>query len=284
MRYLIFYILILLSLTACFPYQNLIHESSASAKKSPLNQFKHLKFKNRDLSYVYSNPDQHKNILVFVHGSPGSWKSFSYYLNSKKLKENFGLLVFDRPGYGTFIDQGSEKLLGSQAQMLNAILKKEFNLNHSITLIGHSYGGPLIAKMAIELADTLNINTLYFLAASMDPDLEKTKWFQYPAQWKIFKWLIPKPLVHCNEEILHLKQDLLKLKPQLKLLAKKNILVLHGNKDDLVPVENISYMQKHMHISNENITILNKANHFIPWSQSNLIIENLLNLIDKKNI
>lgn len=285
MRNLLFYTFISLLLTACFPYQTLIHESSASAKNDPSNQFKSLNYDNsRDLSYVYANPNHYKNILVFVHGSPGSWKSFSYYLNNKKLRENFGILIFDRPGYGAYIDQGSEKSLLTQAKMLNTILKQQFDLSYSITLIGHSYGGPLIAQMALEIDATLNIDTLYFLAASMDPDLEKIKWFQYPAQWKLLKWFIPKVLLHSNEEILQLEQDLLNLKPQLKQLAKKNILILHGKKDHLVPVENVFYMQKHLSVPNANSTILNTANHFIPWSHSTLIVKNLLKLVDIKNI
>ncbi|MCI5071892.1 alpha/beta hydrolase [bacterium] len=253
-------------------------------KNNPNNQFKQLSYGQKNLSYIYSNPHKHKKIVVFVHGSPGSWKSFSQYLSNPQLQEVFGLLVVDRPGYGQFISQGPEESLAVQAKMLNAILEKHFDSSYSITLLGHSYGGPLIAKMALTLGDTLNIDTLYFLAASLDPNLEKTKWFQYPAQWQVFQWFIPKPLIHCNEEILHLKQDLVSMKPELKQLAKKNILILHGKKDNLVPVENVTYMQKHMSVPNANITLLDDTNHFIPWSNHDLIVKTLLMVAEKKNI
>ncbi|WP_186644212.1 hypothetical protein [Fluviispira vulneris] len=51
------------------------------------------------------------------------------------------------------------------------------------------------------------VRSLVILAASIDPNLEDTKWYQIPAEWPIISWMLPKDLVVCNCEIRALKLE-----------------------------------------------------------------------------
>ena len=45
-----------------------------------------------------------------------------------------------------------------------------------IMLIGHSLGGPVIARMAMDYPDAYQ--GLIFVAASIDPEMEKEEWYR----------------------------------------------------------------------------------------------------------
>jgi pimeloyl-ACP methyl ester carboxylesterase len=118
-------------------------------------------------------------VIIFVHGSPGGWDAFMPYFRIPELREHFRLISVDRPGYGKSSFGKSEPSLKKQA----ATLSKVFDFlspENKVILVGHSLGGPVIAQLAIDFSE--RIHALLFIAASMDPDLEKTKWIQHPAQ------------------------------------------------------------------------------------------------------
>src|SRR6476659_2117474 len=51
------------------------------------------------LHYVYSGGDT-LPVLVFIHGSPGSWSAFENYLKDSELLKHFHMIAIDRPGFG----------------------------------------------------------------------------------------------------------------------------------------------------------------------------------------
>jgi pimeloyl-ACP methyl ester carboxylesterase len=143
--------------------------------------------------------------LVFVHGSPGGWHAFVDVLREKEIQKTYTMVAVDRPGYGGSSAGQPERSLAKQAARIMAVVKK-VRATAPVILIGHSYGGPVIAKMAKSSPEL--IDGLVLVAASVDPDLEKTKWFQLVANWRVFRWLLPDMLDVCNQEILALKSEL----------------------------------------------------------------------------
>lgn len=265
--------LLLFVLTSCsLPFKQL-HNEAQLFKQKNINSFKQLSFKNKNIHYLqYGN----KNGLavMFIHGSPGSWQGWVRYANNSFLQQNYNLILVDRLGYGLSSSEQSEVSIEEQARSLLMVIHSE--KIKSVVLVGHSLGGAIIAKMA--MLEPELIQGLIFVAASVDPSLEETKWFQIPAQWPLLKYAIPNDLRICNEEILSLKTQLESMKPSWGKI-KSSVFIIHGEKDDLVPVENVDFMLKAL---DSKLTIYKSIeknlDHFIPWTQPELINKAILTL------
>ena len=219
------------------------------------------------LQYAWSGKVERRPLL-FVHGSPGSWNGWAEFLLDKRLQESFHIIVVDRPGYGGTTPDVAEPSLVNQAELIFAALSSNRSELLPI-LVGHSYGGPVIAKIAMLHPE--KIGGLIFVASSVAPELEKTKWYQYPASWWPIRFVIPSNLRVCNEEIMALKPELTDMLPNWKIISAKTI-VIHGEEDPLVPVENVDFIRDHL---KEDIVLeMNRVphlNHFIPWTRPELI-------------
>lgn len=112
------------------------------------------KYEWRDIHYVTAG-DSTKPLVLFVHGSPGSLDAFIGFLAVEKLRENAFLVTTDRPGFGYSNFGNAEPSLKKQALALKPILEK-YRHNKPRVLVGHSLGGPLIAKMAIEYPELVD--------------------------------------------------------------------------------------------------------------------------------
>jgi pimeloyl-ACP methyl ester carboxylesterase len=144
-------------------------------------------------------------------------------------------------------------------------------------LVGHSYGGPLIARLAMDYPEL--VGSLVFLAPSIAPELEETKWFQYPADWFLLSWMIPRSLIVSNREIMHLKGDLEKALP---LWEKINhpVIYIHGEKDSLVPIGNADFAQKVLNNTKLEMIRLPDTDHFIPWTHEKIVKEAIFKAVN----
>lgn len=228
--------------------------------------------KRRKMSFAW-NGDITKRPLILVHGSPGSWEAWAQFLQNPKLTSLFHIIAVDRPGYGGSGPGVSVRSLRQQADDIIEAL--QFNKSGlPAVLVGHSFGGPVIAQMAINHPD--RVAGLIFVASSVDPALEEIKWYQHMGTWWPFRALIPRDLRVCNEEIYTLK-------PQLESLAKGlpqisvPVVIIHGDKDPLVPVGNVGYLERELKPRLIiGTTILEGMDHFIPWKKPQVIVDALL--------
>jgi len=210
--------------------------------------------------------------LFFVHGSPGSWDAFEEYLQDKDLLKEFRMVSIDRPGFG-FSSFGEARNLEEQSKLIGPLLQKLQN-RKPFYAIGHSLGGPLIVRLCIDYPQAFS--GLVLLSSALSPYLEK------PEKWRpvLFKtplnYLVPGALRPSNEELWYLKTDLIKLEKDLSKIIVP-VWVIHGDKDPMVPVANVSYIkQKFINVKSINITIIAGANHFIPWQHFDEIKKILL--------
>ena len=207
--------------------------------------------------------------LVFIHGSPGSWDAWKAYLIDSTLKKKYRLIAVDRPGFGYSNFRGAKDLT-DQAQILNELVQQIGN-GQEVTLIGHSYGGPLIVKMALERPELYK--NLVILAGALDPEAEKPEKWRKPLMWVPLKYVVPGALRPSNDELWWLKQDLKDMKPDLKNISQ-NVLIIHGTKDNLVPYSNVPYMEAlFSNAASLEVIRLENENHFIVWNQEALIKE-----------
>jgi pimeloyl-ACP methyl ester carboxylesterase len=240
----------------------------------------HYTIAGREIHYVTSGDDT-KPLVLFVHGSPGSLSAFiGFMADSALLKKTF-LITTDRPGFGYSNFGSGEGSLEKQALALKPILEK-FKQNRPIILVGHSLGGPLIARMVMDYPEL--VDGLVIVAGSIDPELEPNEtWFRAPLATPFLSWILPRSFRASNEEIYHLKPELQKMLPLWKNITCP-VMVIQGKQDSLVPAENADFAKKMLTNAHVEFVLVEGMNHFVPWSNPELIRDAILHLIRQSEI
>ncbi len=229
----------------------------------------------RKLHYLETGKKDAPN-LVFIHGSPGSWDGWKAYLSDSILMDDYRLIAPDRPGFGKSNFRRSLSL-EPQAKILNELLTQLDN-GKPITLIGHSYGGPLIVKMALE--NPKFYENLVILAGALDPEAEKPEKWRKPLLYFPLKYLVPGALRPSNDELWALKKDLFELQPELHQLSER-VLIIHGTVDNLVPYQNVDYMEHEFtNVDTLKTITLQDERHFIVWEREKLVKDSILSFIE----
>ena len=227
----------------------------------------------QSIHFVYSD-NEHNVLVVFIHGSPGSWDDFSRYLSTDSLLSNYDMVSIDRPGFG-YSDYGlAEPSLKNQARLMCEVLKK-FDHERKI-LVGHSLGGPVIARLAMDFPEMAQ--GLLFLAPSIDPEMEKFEWFRPLIKTWLGDLVTPTDFWVSNEEIVPLKAELTKMLPLWSGISIPCI-VIHGTNDTFVPVQNADFAKKMIADSLIRVKYLEGVHHFIPWTHAPVIVEAINELV-----
>jgi len=209
-------------------------------------------------------------VVFFVHGSPGSWGGFIDFMKDTVLLKKVKMVAVDRIGFGNSDFGNAEKSLVVQAELLKPIVAKFKKTGKKIILIGHSLGGPIIARMAMDYPEL--IDNLIIVAGSIAPDLEPNeKWFRIPMDFMPISILIPASFRASNHEILYLKPELEKMLPLWKNI-RQPVIVIQGGKDMFVSPKNADFAEK-MLVNAKSLKIvrIDTMNHFVPWSHPQLI-------------
>jgi pimeloyl-ACP methyl ester carboxylesterase len=245
-------------------------------------QKKEFKEQYKDNFYTYTSDGQkmsaawsgneNKRPLILIHGSPGSYDSWAQFLVSADLQAKFHIIVPDRPGYGGSGAGRAELSVEKQGRAIWDAL--QFNKSGlPAILVGHSYGGPVIARMAMDRPD--KTAGLIFVASSVDPQLEEFKWYQNIAIWSVTRWMVPTDLVVCNDEIVALKAELERMLPLWSKITAATA-IIQGDADDMVDPRNTAFITKNLTkgpiVSSQMVTGLN---HFVPWKRPDLILDSI---------
>lgn len=211
------------------------------------------------ISYLRSG-DPNGQRVIFVHGTPGE-ASTNWYDLLKNVPKGYEYIAIDRPGFGDTRPKKDVTSLDAQAAALAPLLTS--GNNRGSILVGHSLGGPIITAAAINYPDT--VRGLVIAAGALDPDLEKVLFIQHVGNIPPFSWLLDSTLKHSNRELIALEKELRQLQPKLASI-KHPIVIVHGTKDDLVPYENVAFMQREF-IGAETVDIITieGMNHFLQW-------------------
>ncbi len=233
----------------------------------------------RTIHYVKSG-DESKPLILFVHGSPGSLSAFIHFLADSALLPNTLLITTDRPGFGYSNFGNAEPSLQKQAEALKPILE-EYKKNRPVILIGHSLGGPLIARMAMDYPEL--VDGLIIVAGSIDPDLEPDEtWFRAPLATPFLSWILPRSFRSSNEEIYQLKPELEEMIPLWSTITCP-VIVIQGKEDSLVPAANADFAKKMLVNAPVEFVLKDGMDHFVPWSNPELIRNAILHLIKLKD-
>lgn len=232
---------------------------------------------NQKINYMSVGSDT-LPLVLFVHGSPGSADAFIDFLADTTLVKTAQLVSVDRPGFGYSNFGYAEPSLEKQAADIKPILEKH-KMQRPVILVGHSLGGPVIARLAMDYPDL--VDGLIFVAGSVDPDLEPNEWFRGPLSTPFLKWMLPRSLRASNDEIYQLKPQLQAMMPLWANIKCPSIFI-QGQKDDLVPPANADFAKKMLVNATCKIVSIPDMNHFVPWSHPHLIKEAILEMAGPK--
>jgi pimeloyl-ACP methyl ester carboxylesterase len=232
----------------------------------------------RRVTYLVAG-DSTKPLVVFVHGSPGSLSAFIDFMADTALLKRAQLITVDRPGFGASNFGYAEPSLIKQVSLLEPILRERKN-NRPIILVGHSLGGPFIARMAMDYPEL--VDGLVMVAPSIDPALEPYEWFRAPMATPFIKWLLPRSIRASNDEIYKLKPQLEAMLPLWKNI-KATTIVIQGTKDSLVDPKNADFAKKMIVAAPVSLVMIEGMDHFIPWSAPEKIRESVIELLDEYN-
>ncbi len=205
--------------------------------------------------------------VVFVHGSPGSWRTFARFLEDPSLKDRAFLISVDRLGYGGSGAGRTEPSLAAQARAVSAVFDLDV-ASAPVILVGHSYGGPVVVKAAA-LGDP-RVRGVVIVAGAVDPDLEKKKWYQYLADLPAVRLFLPARLDVCNREIEALKGELTSMLVDWPKVTAR-VTVIQGLEDDRVPAANADFIARKLARLSPEIIRVPGLDHFVPQRRPDLI-------------
>ncbi|MEL6329777.1 MAG: alpha/beta hydrolase [Planctomycetota bacterium] len=202
-------------------------------------------------------------LVVYVHGTPGDASNFASFLVDPV--EGTQSVSIDRPGFGMSRPRRAVSSLAAQAAAIAPLLEARDGVKP--ILVGHSYGGPVIAQVAADYPGL--VGGVVLLAASLDPGLERILLIQRVGALPIVDMLLPRWLRNTNRELMPLEGELELLEPRLAEIGVP-ITIIHGTEDSLVPYANVDFMVEHFG-PRARVVTLDGGNHFIPWNSEDVI-------------
>jgi pimeloyl-ACP methyl ester carboxylesterase len=251
--------------SGCYDFMKIMQREKALFLKLHPDASRFAPWKTDSVHYVAAgNPDA--QAVVFVHGSPGSWDAYAPLLNDSLLLRRFFLISYDRPGFGKTANGKPEPSLAQQADALAAVLKHA-GVDSNIILLGHSWGGPIIVQFAGtypgRCAGLVNV------AGSIDPALEKRRWYNKAAKWKVVKWISPVDLNTSNDELWNAKSELEKQAGFWPQIPK--MITVQGLKDNLVPAGNADFADRMLGKERSIVYRMADEGHFVLWYKPDLM-------------
>ncbi len=233
----------------------------------------HVEYKGKKVRYLETGDKSAKKLILFVHGAPGSSDNFHRYLADSVLLQGACLVSVDRLGYG-YSDYGNaETTITGQAEMVLFVMD-QYRAD-TVYLVGHSYGGPVIAKCAVLRPS--RIGGLLMLAPVNDPDSEPVFWFAHFARWRATRWLLSGAnRVSGDEKLTHVAELRQMVGDWVGLQVP--VVHLHGYKDWLAPKANIAFSRQHIPAHLLKMVELPDKNHFLPFTDYEMVQQAILGL------
>ncbi len=257
-------------MSGCFSFRMSNREINKYVKELPDGaHYSYYEIENRKMHYITTGGEGLPTV-IFFHGSPGSLSAFTHFLEDQNLSSQAELITIDRPGFGQSNFGRSEKSLKKQSQLLKPILELS---NSPVILVGHSLGGPLVARMAMDFPEL--VDGIIMVGPSIDPELEPEEWYRPLLYSPFFRWIIPKSIRVSNDEIYFLKDELEEMLPLWQNITIP-VSVIQGGKDNLVSPANADFAKKMLTNTTPHMIIKKDMNHFVPWKNPDLIKEEIL--------
>ena len=237
-------------------------------------RIRYLDFQGKAVRYIETGLDQTNKLVVFVHGAPGSSNNFFSYLADSTLLKQARLVAIDRLGYGNSAPGQSETSIEVQAEQVRQVVQ-QYQAD-TVILLGHSYGGPIVGKCAMDFPEKLT--AIVMLAPVNDPENEPIFWYAHIGRWKATRWMLPAALKVAADEKFSHAQALAAIAGGWKDIHIP-VVHIHGRKDGLAPLSNITFSENNIPPKYLNLAYLENTGHLIPWTDYEIVRETLLELL-----
>jgi pimeloyl-ACP methyl ester carboxylesterase len=208
--------------------------------------------------------------LLLIHGSPGDWSAWDNIITHDSIVSSYYVLAVDRAGYGLTTEKPQNELI-QQASVIETALV-QLGIHTNITVVGHSYGAAVAQQLMLN--NPQNYALGIFVAGTLSPKLMEPRWYNKLASLSIINAIMPKDLSASNYEMIGLPEALKKNEKDLNSITTP-IVFIQGEDDVLVPFETADYYKKHKKEGVEYV-LLEGVNHFIPWTDPNIITDILI--------
>ncbi len=227
------------------------------------------------LSYLFAG-DETLPRVIYIHGTPGSADGWADYLLAPV--PGLEAVAVDRLGFGESGGrQGCVDSFARQAAAIAPLLVKR--QGRWPTLVGHSLGGPIAVRLAAMHPE--RVGGLVIVAGSLDPAFEDPSVLQWIATTWLVRFFLPQVLDNSMGELEAAKRETLLLAPELGRVICP-VIVIHGDKDQLVPYGNVAYAERTLVNARPlKVIRLEGQGHFVPWERPEIIraaIEELADL------
>ena len=231
----------------------------------PRPELRDVSVAGRTLHYAQMPGTGHTPLLL-VHGSPGDWQAWSHYLTAPELAGFNPRIAVDRPGYGGSGQGQVMPDLRAQANLLAALIPD----GAQAVVVGHSLGGPLVGWLLLDHPEKFCGGVM--VAGSIAPQLEAPRWYNLAAQTWVAHWIAPDELLWSNTEILALQDELKKLDAEWSRLQRP-VIVVQGEKDELVDPRTADYAEQRLPAAMRTIRRVPEQGHFVLWDQPKSVID-----------
>jgi pimeloyl-ACP methyl ester carboxylesterase len=209
--------------------------------------------------------------IVYVHGTPGDANAWNSFLREPVM--GCESIALDRPGFGKTGGRAVPSFAEQAAAFAPLLLDPAGDDRRPTVLVGHSLGGPIVAAAAALWPE--KVAGIVIVAGSLDPALEAPEWYNEVLAWPVVSWIAPRELTNSNEEIFGAVDETRWLSMRLDQV-RCPVTVVHGEDDDLVPVENVAFMRRaFVNAKGVRAVVLEGENHFIPWTAEGVLREEI---------
>ena len=266
--FLAFVWFLLVQFSGCFTFRTAdkVLQKQFTRKNIEPPDFYNYTVENRNMHYAHIG-DTTKPLIVFIHGSPGSLDNFANFLADTSLLQQAQMFAIDRPGFGYSGFGVAESSFKEQAKLIAPAIERFHNAK--TILVGHSLGGPLIVRLAMDYPQL--VSDLVIVAGSVAPNLEPREWWRPFIDNIPLRWFVPPSLAASNREIRYAYRELNTMLPLWPTVTQRTT-ILQGSADFLVPAENAQFAQQQLtNACKVNMQILPNENHFLVWQNPNII-------------
>ena len=223
--------------------------------------------------------------MLFVHGSPGTWDAWQRFLEDPELRAAARLIALDRPGFGGSQRGVAEPSLVRQAAALAAVLERDGRPGEvparPAIVVGHSLGGPIAARLAIDRPDL--VAALVLVAPSIDPELERRRWYNIAGATRVVQWFLPIAWTVSNRELWPLESELREMLPRWPEIQCP-VIIVQGLEDDLVPAANADFAERQLPRGSVRVDRYPDEGHFILWQKPETVSRPVLELLARSRL
>ena len=231
----------------------------------------------RKIRYVEIGHDS-LPLIVFIHGAPSSSNFWQSMMTDTALLKEAKLLAVDRPGYGYSGFGKPEVSVEKQAALIATVLETKKQQHQTIIAHGSSYGGTVVARLAMDYPELLN--GMLLQSASLAPGEEKTYWISYPTSHWLLRWLMPPTINVANAEKLNHRPQLEKM-AQLWDKIKAKTIIMHGTIDELIYPENAYFARNKLtNAQLIDFRLFEGRGHDLLWNKRDELVKGLQKLLE----